>query len=158
MNRTTKKTSVSKVRARTEPQPPIWVLKVKLVFGMYAKRPWEAVIEIDSSATLGELHFAIQSAVGFDDDHMYTFYAARTERSRERMMFETEDGKVAETTLAEVFPLPRGNKLFYWFDFGDDWKLSIARLRNAPEKVTGRRKYPRIVSTLGQKPVQYPEI
>lgn len=40
-----------------------WTLKVKLVFGLYAKGPWEATIEIASSATLVDLHLAIQGAV-----------------------------------------------------------------------------------------------
>jgi len=42
----------------------LWTLNIKLVFGIYAKGPWAATIEIDSSATLEELHLAIQSAVG----------------------------------------------------------------------------------------------
>ena len=39
-----------------------------------AEEGWEATIEIESSSTLEDLHFAIQSAVGFDNDHLYEFY------------------------------------------------------------------------------------
>jgi Plasmid pRiA4b ORF-3-like protein len=134
----------------------IWTLKVKLVFGIHARGPWEATLEIDSSATLEDLHLAIQSAVQFDDDHMYMFYAARTHRSRDRTDFELEDGTLQDTTLAELFLLPPDRKLFYWFDFGDDWIFSVGRTRTAPQVAGKNRKYPRIVGTRGDTPVQYP--
>ena len=65
-------------------------LKVKLMSGSYANGAWEGVIEIHSSSTLEELHLAIQKATNFDNDHMYQFYIARTERSRERVSFDDE--------------------------------------------------------------------
>jgi hypothetical protein len=133
----------------------IWTLKVKLVFGVYAQGPWQATIEIASSATLEDLHLAIQSAVGFSDDHMYMFYVARTHRSRERTAFDNENGSIEETTLAELFPL-KDQKLFYWFDFGDDWKFTIERTRAAPRVGEKGAKYPRLVDTRGDAPVQYP--
>lgn len=134
----------------------IWTLKVKLVSGIHARGPWEATIQIDSSATLEDLHFAIQSVVGFSDDHLYMFYVARTRRSRDRTAFEDEDGSLYETTLAELFPLADGRKLFYWFDFGDDWIFSISRTRTAPQIPDKGRKYPKLVGTRGNTPVQYP--
>ena len=111
----------SNTRGKTRPRgAAIWTLNVKLVFGIHARGPLEATLEIDSSATLEDLHLAIQSAVQFDDDHMYMFYVARAHRSRDRTVFEHEDGTLQDTTLAELFPLPPSRKLFYWFDFGDD--------------------------------------
>jgi hypothetical protein len=134
----------------------IWTLKIKLVYGVYAQGPWEATIEIDSSATLSDLHYAIQNAVGFDDDHLYMFYVSRTHRSRDRTVFEDEDGTLYETTLAELFPVPPGETLFYWFDFGDDWKFSIERTRTAAQLPDKKRKYPRLIETCGEAPRQYP--
>lgn len=134
----------------------IWTLKIKLVFGIHATGPWEATIEMDSSATLEDLHIAIQSAVRFSDDHMYMFYVARTHRSRDRTAFEDEDGSLSETTLAEVSPTPKGRKLFYWFDFGDDWIFSVDRTRSAAQVPNKGRKYPRLLGTRGDTLVQYP--
>lgn len=134
----------------------IWTLKVKLVFGLYAEGPWEATIEIASSATLVDLHLAIQGAVQFSDDHMYMFYVARTPRSRDRIDFDNEDGSLEQTTLAEIFPLAKGRKLFYWFDFGDDWKFSIERTRAAPQPAERGKRYPRVVAVRGDVPDQYP--
>jgi hypothetical protein len=48
----------------------IWTMKVKLVFGLYAEGPWEAAVEIASSATLVGLYLAIQGPVQFSDDHI----------------------------------------------------------------------------------------
>jgi hypothetical protein len=134
----------------------VWTLNIKLVFGIYANGPWAATIEIDSSATLEDLHLVIQRAVQFSDDHMYMFYVARTHRSRDRTAFEDEDGSLYETTLAELFPLPDDRKLFYWFDFGDDWIFSIGRTRTAPQIPGKGKKYPRLIGTRGNTPVQYP--
>jgi hypothetical protein len=134
----------------------VWTLKVKLVFGLYADGPWEATIEIASSATLSDLHVAIQGAVGFSDDHMYTFYVARTPRSRDRVDLDNENGSLDEMALAETFPLPKGRKLFYWFDFGDDWKFSIERTRAAPQLAKQGERYPRVAAVRGDVPNQHP--
>jgi hypothetical protein len=150
-----KRTSDRRAKA-AERSATIWTLNVKLVFGIHAEGPWEATIEIDSSATLVDLHAAIQNAVQFGDDHMYTFYVARTLHSRDRIALEDEDGAVRDMTLEEVFPLPAGRKLIYWFDFGDDWKFSISRTRTAPQIPVKGRKYPRLIGTRGETPVQYP--
>ncbi|MGQ0835577.1 MAG: IS1096 element passenger TnpR family protein [Gammaproteobacteria bacterium] len=143
-------------RGKAASQAEIWTLKVKLVSGIHARGPWEATLEIDSSATLEDLHLAIQGAIRFSDDHMYMFHAARTFRSRDRIEFEREDGSLHETTLADLFPLPKDRKLFYWFDFGDDWIFSVGRTLTAPMIADKRREYPRLVSTRGDTLVQYP--
>ena len=79
-------------------------------------------------------------------------------RSCERVAFEREDGTLDETTLAELFPLPRDRNLFYWFDFGDDWIFSISRTRTAPQVANGNKEPPRLVDTRGHTPVQYPSL
>ena len=71
----------------------IWTLKVELLFGTYAEEEWDGLIELESSSTLEELHFAIIDAVNFENDHLYEFYVSRTERSRDRLRFDEESGK-----------------------------------------------------------------
>ncbi|MDL1980042.1 MAG: plasmid pRiA4b ORF-3 family protein, partial [Deltaproteobacteria bacterium] len=68
----------------------IWILKVELLFGAYAEEEWEGTIEIESSSTLEDLHFALQDILNFDNDHMYEFYVSRTERSRDRIRYDDE--------------------------------------------------------------------
>jgi hypothetical protein len=57
---------------------------------------------------------------------MYMFYVARTHRSRDRTAFE------------------------------DDWIFSIGRTRTALQIPDKGKKYPRLVGTRGDTPVQYP--
>jgi hypothetical protein len=181
----------------------IYTLTVDCVWGAYLREPCRRVIEIPAAAGLTDLHYAIQDAVRFDNDHLYEFYAARTERSRPRFpigadAFEQSVGGVPENprqsmlissgvmsgfardivpaasqteglnwalrlaemddpSLHQIFPLPQPLKLFYWFDFGDDWKFQIKKARQEkPPKP--RVKYPRVIERAGRNPVQYPKV
>ena len=69
----------------------IWTIKIQLLFGLYAEEKWESTVEVDSTSTLEDIHYVIQSAVEFDNDHMYEFYTSRTERSRDRVRFDNHE-------------------------------------------------------------------
>ncbi len=127
----------------------ILTLKIKIV-------GWSCHIAIDNASTFEDLHFAIQDAVDFDDDHLYEFYFASTERSRNRNTVSSyEDAN--SVTLASVIPLQRGKKLFYLFDYGDNWVFQILpSSKNLLAPVKGA-KYPKLLSETGEKPLQYPE-
>ena len=118
---------------------------------------WSCEIAIDDSSTFEDLHYAIQGAVDFDDDHLYEFFVANTERSRNRntiTSYEAADSVTLDTTL----PLPRGKKLFYLFDYGDDWIFQIVPGKKMPlSSEPGEGTYPKLLSEQGEKPVQYPD-
>jgi hypothetical protein len=118
---------------------------------------WHAVLEVDSSSTLNELHVAIQNAVKFDKDHLYEFFIARTVRSSDRKHFDMEDGSLHITRVADVLPLPKDRKLFYLFDYGDNWIFRVSMTRRQlfePEKGV---QYPRLIQEVGDRPEQYPD-
>ena len=135
----------------------IWVLKVTLSSGAYATGDWEGVMEMDASTSLEELHLAIQKAVNFDNDHMYEFFTARTERGRKQEIFDLENGAMYEQTLADLFPLPDKLNLYYWFDYGDDWIFKVAKTRQSPSEPVPGVTYPRLRQETGAKPEQYPD-
>ena len=142
-------------------KPMIYTLTVKCTWGLTLTEPCERVIEVRNTASLMDLHYAIQKAVAFDDDHMFTFFAGPNYRKRAIVFEEGSDPEAsAETmndiTLQRIWPLPKSMKLFYWFDFGDDWKFQInkARAIKPPEKGV---KYPRVVGQTGPNPEQYPD-
>jgi len=135
----------------------IWTLKIKLVFGIYAEEEWEGTLEIDGSSTLEELHNAIQEAVDFDSDHLYEFYVARTERSRDRIRFDDEDKSLYINTIESIFPLEKDRKFFYLFDYGDSWLFQVLRSRKKPFTAKSATNYPCLISELGKKPEQYPD-
>ena len=131
-------------------------IQIDLVFGMYAKEDWTGIIEIESSSTLEDLHYAIQKAVCFDNDHLYEFYISRTAHSRDKQRFDDENEKIFTTVLDDIFPLPKKRKLFYMFDYGDSWLFQIKRNRNKPHEPIEGNEYPRLVKEIGEVPEQYP--
>ncbi|TWT84357.1 Plasmid pRiA4b ORF-3-like protein [Planctomycetes bacterium CA13] len=139
-----------------EPEVIIHTLRVVLVRGMYCEGDWMADIELPSSSTLEELHLATRTAVGFDDDHCYCFFVARTDRSRDRVYFDDEDGLIFTKTLEDLFPLQPKKSLFYLFDFGDNWIFKISKSRKAPHDPVDGVTYPNVVNETGTKPTQYP--
>ena len=134
----------------------IWTLTVELLFGTYAEEEWNGIIEIESSATLEDLHYAIIDAVNFANDHLYEFYISRTERSRDRLRFDEENGAIYNRTLESLYPLEKGRKLFYMFDYGDHWLFKITKSRKKPYDAKPDVEYPRLLKTVGRAPEQYP--
>ena len=134
----------------------IATLKVTLVRGLYCEDDWTANIELDEASTLAQLHDAIQMAVGFDNDHSFSFFLSRTDRSRTREYFHDEDESVDSKTVKDMFPLPERQSLFYLFDWGDDWVFKISKTRKSLQQALPGVTYPRVESESGTKPDQYP--
>jgi hypothetical protein len=134
----------------------IITLKITLVRGLHCQGDWSANIELDESFTLENLHDAIQEAVEFDNDHLYCFFVSRTDRSRSRTMFDDENGLVFTKKLADLFPIPKRERLFYLFDWGDEWVFKISPTRKLPHEPIKGVSYPRVECESGVKPVQYP--
>jgi len=123
-------------------------MKVKLHF-------WSCTIEMEDSSTLEDLHYVIQQAVEFDDDHLYEFYVATSERSRYRDVVASYEDADA-ITLESIFPIPSGKKLFYLFDFGDHWLFQVSLTRKVPFSAKSGANYPRLIDENGERPEQYP--
>ena len=137
----------------------IYTLTVTAVSGAYLEEECARVVEIDESATLEDLHLAIQKAVSFGSDHLYDFYAGRHCRNRQLRYSDEEDweareGDFGRLQLSDVYPL-NGLKLYYWFDFGDNWIFEIRKARKVQHAESGR-SYPRVIETHGPNPEQYP--
>jgi len=129
---------------------------------MYLADECVRVIEIDDSASLLDLHAAIQDGVGFDFDHSFEFFAGRNFRNRKLLFgamgdWEDETDTLDDVTLQKVYPLPKKLKLYYHFDFGDDWYFEIRKSRKNPAPPRPRVKYPRVVERIGADPQQYGE-
>lgn len=134
----------------------IITLKITLIRGVCYTGDWAANIELEESSTLEDLHYAIQEAVDFENDHLYSFFVSRTDRSRRRDYFDDENELIFSTTLSDLFPLPKDRCLFYLFDWRYEWVFKISPTRKRPHEPVQRVKYPRVESESGVKPVQYP--
>lgn len=117
---------------------------------------WQ-VIEILDTHTLDDLHYAIQQAFGWDDDHMYAFFLsgrawdALTEIVRP---YDNVDPPTADEVSIVDLDLRPGRRFLYTFDFGDELRHSIEVLERFPS--SGRRKIPSTVRSYGTAPRQYP--
>ncbi|MGQ3684316.1 MAG: IS1096 element passenger TnpR family protein [Candidatus Loosdrechtia sp.] len=118
----------------------IITLKIECIFGRYLEEECIRVIEIPTDATLCDLHLAIQHAIDFDDDHLFEFYAGKHIKDKRNTFYENDD-----LTLDEVYPLQKGLKLYYLFDFGDSWTFKITKSRKRPVPPVAGIKYPRVV-------------
>jgi len=122
------------------------------------KNFWEATIEFPDIFSLFDLHLFIQNTIEFDNDHLFEFYAGRNYRNRKIIFSEASgypnDEDVYDSILLIiVYPL-NGLKLYYIFDFGDNWifEIKIKRINSIPLNNT---EYPRIVNDNGVNLIQY---
>jgi len=123
------------------------------------------IIEIDSQASLIDLHEIIQNSVQFDNDHLFEFFLGRHSRNRSIMIGQEDEwddfdpyDTYGEIPLSQIWPLPaKGLKLFYLFDFGDEWRFRITKSRRKEKEPQVGTIYPRVIKEIGENPEQYPD-
>jgi hypothetical protein len=139
----------------------IWTLRVKLP-QTQSECVW--VIEIEPTATFLELHEAIQDAVGFDNDHLFEFFIGRHPGNRAYTIGGEPNWDTfnpvrtyQNVRISSVWPLPTGMKLYYLFDFGDNWLFQINKTRHKDKLIQSGIVYPRVIEARGKNPEQYPD-
>ncbi len=145
----------------------IYTLTIKSVYGRYLEENCERVLEIEKTASLYELHREIQMMMDFDFDHLYEFYTSRSGHPyRKKGMpgkldadafeddWEAREENWGHIKLEDIWPLEKG-KLYYLFDYGDNWVFSIGKKRGEKEAEEGV-SYPRVIKSVGPTPQQYP--
>jgi hypothetical protein len=139
----------------------ILTLTVDCVDGRYLSDTCVRVIEIDEDASIYDLHGIIQDAVGFAQDHPFEFFTANSASpwANRRWLTEKEEWEDKEEdfrhiTLRSIYPLGR-KRLYYIFDFGDQWTFEIRKARGVKTPETDV-SYPRVVQAIGHNPEQYP--
>lgn len=141
----------------------IITLSIKCVGGAFFEEPFERTLEVREEMTLDQLHYEIQRLTGFDSDHLHTFFIGRHDRDKRMEVGEPSgeefgeclDARFQQDHIGKMFPLLPHMKLFYWYDFGDDWMFQISK-RGNPKPENKRVKYPRVIGKVGRKPKQYP--
>ncbi len=134
-----------------------YVFDVELVGFQDVRR----VIAVRDDLTLVDLHYALQSAFGWDDDHLYAFWLdgrfwASSEEHFTRPcaaedMFAAPAGRSAAVALDDL-GLAEGRRIAYVFDFGDEWRV---RLRIDAVIANDGHPSPRLLETVGVAPPQY---
>ncbi|MHB1500590.1 MAG: plasmid pRiA4b ORF-3 family protein [Candidatus Dormibacteria bacterium] len=108
-------------------------------------------IQVPSNASLGELHFILQTAMGWDDDHLHLFSVRGAEYADGRVEDPWGVSSPKNEDRARLaLVAPARTRLRYEYDFGDGWEhdLVVERVFPAepgvtyPRCVTGRRACP----------------
>lgn len=128
----------------------VYTFKVSLHSGLWRK------ISLSHYHYLRDLHLAIQEAFDFDNDHLYAFYVGGDQRTGKPIYCpEVEEvGKTTDEINIADLRLFKGQKIFYLFDFGDEWWFDIKLLRI--DKESPQLSRPVITGRQGESPEQYP--
>ena len=139
----------------------ILTLTVECISGAYLKETCLRIIQIDEKANLYELHDAIQDAFEFGRDHPFEFFLANSASpwAKKQWLSGKEEWADKEDDfwricLMDIWPTGR-RKLYYLFDFGDNWIFEIRKKRGSKEP-EHKIKYPRLIEAIGHNPEQYP--
>ena len=123
----------------------------------YRKGIWRK-IELKAEQTLEDLHDLIQDALGWDDNHLYSFFMDNKFYSKEDMEYtrpSNPEGRKTADIKAGVFGFKKGQKFAYLFDFGDEHRFEIEVVNFGT--VQKGKKYPVLLESKGKSPEQYTE-
>jgi hypothetical protein len=111
-------------------------------------------IKLSSDHTLLDLHNSIQSAYGFDSDHLYCFCMDGKIRSKMRISSPGIDvgPHVDEVCIGDLGLFTR-QVILYLFDFGDMWSFRV-KLEEIRTEGT-KPGEPDIIDSRGESPEQY---
>jgi Plasmid pRiA4b ORF-3-like protein len=153
-------------RARANaPTPYTCTFRVRIRGGFYAPPEAQSVwreLELRADQTLADLGEAIPSAFDFDDDHLWSFFLSdrpwdrKTEYSRIASEDLLEGGRRRLASRLRVRDAPAGKEFLFLFDYGDEWHFGVKLARTG--EIDPRAAYPRVVSSVGDAPPQYPDL
>ncbi|GAH71333.1 unnamed protein product [marine sediment metagenome] len=117
------------------------------------------------SDTLYDLYLEIQSAFGWDKDHLFSFYMsnrlgeAKSEYSgnpigRDPSSIEAKPSGTAAQTEIQTLELKKGNQFKYFFYYGDNLFHTVEVLE-VSKRCDVNETYPFIVEKVGEPPHQY---
>ena len=119
-------------------------------------------VTVRDDLTLVDLHYALQSAFDWDDDHLYSFWldgsfwASEDEHYMHPYHATSQDppGKSACARLDEL-GLSEGRQIAYEFDFERGWRvqLELCEIRPAEGSAVAR-----CVERVGTAPPQYDDV
>jgi hypothetical protein len=131
---------------------------MECVRGAYLEEDFLRVIEVSSEMRLSELHLLIQDLIGFSDGQLEDCFMATRLRGK-KIRFLSSLGHPDATSLAdmsqslaEIFPSGSRKRLFYSFNFGDNWIFEIKKTAEMVQPVENAH-YPRIILEEGVQPI-----
>ena len=119
------------------------------------------------------MHESIFEAFERYDEHLYSFFLTRKATRSTTIIYDSPEYTHpmnmedhggfgfkkrynAQKTKIRKLNLAEKDKLYYLFDFGDDWWHELTVLKIG-EVESPKKEYPRIVKVAGESPDQYPD-
>lgn len=114
-------------------------------------------IEIAEDQNLEDLHLAIQDALKWDDDHLYSFFMGKRPYASSTEIGSpwSDAGRHTHQVTIGSLGLRSRQKFLYLFDYGDDHLFDIQVMKINPKAPKG--KYPKVVGRHGRRLEQYEE-
>ena len=141
----------------------IWTLKVACLGGPYHDgQKCVRYIELDEESSLYDVHTAIQEAMHFDDEFEFAFFLAKAPNVK-RVYYpegvnpdDGVDGDLYEDVPFADATAEKGQKLFYVFNFDEEWVFSVEREKGSKKPRAGEI-YPLVLvdRNEGPDPMQY---
>lgn len=148
---------------------PTKICRLKVTLdSMWSQEPPDTVsrtIEIEEDNTLYDLHWEIQNAFGWDNDHLYSFYMSnelgdtQSEYAGDPVggdlssTFTKPPGSAAQTEL-RTLGFEQGKQFKYLFDYGDHL-IHTVEVLDIHDREDENATYPRVVEKTGEPPPQY---
>jgi len=125
-----------------------YVFKVSLGRSVWRK------IALSYKHTLEDLHNAVQEAFDFDNEHLYSFFmdAKRYSKHAYHSPMSDDGPFVDEVTIGEL-ELYEGQKILYFFDYGDCWEFEVQLLKINKDEIPPSE--PKVIESKGEAPRQY---
>jgi hypothetical protein len=136
----------------------LYTLSIDYVGGGYPGEKFQRVIEVPCDMPLASLHGLVKQLTGFSDEKIHDFYVASSIRGK-KLWFKRNgqwhgEGESAFTSsIDQIFLCKTKRKLYYSFEFGDNWIFEIGRKGDVVE-ATADCDYPRVVHSRGMRPLQ----
>lgn len=111
-------------------------------------------IEMKDTHSLDDLHYAIQQAFDFGNDHLYAFYMdGRRFSDNYYNAPMIDEGPYADEAWLGDLDLVKGQEFLYLFDFGDEWNFNVKLEKIDPQSVGPEQA--QIIASKGEPPEQY---
>jgi hypothetical protein len=119
-------------KTNTKPTYKTYILRVSIADS--SPEIWRE-LSVPGGYTLGELHWIIQIAFGWDNDHLHSFTVRSTEYGTmdTDFGFDDDDNIIDEDSVClHDLNLRARQKFSYLYDFGDSWEHEITVSKTIP--------------------------
>ena len=135
--------------SKRTPTAPASIHQLKVTLKRFRPPIWRW-IQVPSNVTLAKLHDIVQASMGWYDCHLHEFHADGISYGDRSQLEEFDDVLNERTARLNQIAPPKGSKLSYQYDFGDDWQHDILVEAVLPPEsgvrypicLTGRRACP----------------